>query len=113
MEFGLFRSEAAQAQRRRVLGDIVLVRPLSTTLLTVAAMVMATCVVLFFTFGTYTRRTTVAGVVMPDSGLVKVYALQPGIVVERDVKEGQHVTRGQTLYAVSTDLQSADRKSVV
>ncbi|WP_334047298.1 HlyD family secretion protein [Burkholderia cepacia] len=107
MEFGLFRSEAAQARRMRVLGDIVLVHPLSMTLLTVVAMVMATCVVLFFAFGTYTRRTTVSGVVMPDAGLVKVYALQPGIVVERDVKEGQRVTRGQTLYTVSTDLQSA------
>ncbi|WP_334066979.1 HlyD family secretion protein [Burkholderia cepacia] len=107
MEFGLFRSEAAQARRMRVLGDIVLVHPLSMTLLTVVAMVIATCVVLFFAFGTYTRRTTVSGVVMPDAGLVKVYALQPGIVVERDVKEGQRVTRGQTLYTVSTDLQSA------
>ncbi|WP_175895348.1 HlyD family secretion protein [Burkholderia pseudomultivorans] len=107
MEFGLFRSEAAQARRMRVLGDIVLVHPLSMTLLTVVATVMATCVVLFFAFGTYTRRTTVSGVVMPDAGLVKVYALQPGIVVERDVKEGQRVTRGQTLYTVSTDLQSA------
>lgn len=91
----------------RVMGDIVLVHPMSMTLLTAVALVMATCVVLFFAFGTYTRRTTVSGVVMPDSGLVKVYALQPGIVVERDVKEGQRVTRGQTLYTVSTDLQSA------
>ncbi len=91
----------------RVLGDIVLVYPMSMTLLTVVAMVMATCVVLFFTFGTYTRRSTVSGVVMPDAGLVKVYALQSGIVVERDVKEGQRVARGQTLYTVSTDLQSA------
>ncbi|NTX24095.1 HlyD family secretion protein [Burkholderia cepacia] len=107
MEFGLFRSEAAQARRMRVLGDIVLVHPLSMTLLTVVAMVMAACVVLFFALGTYTRRTTVSGVVMPDAGLVKVYALQPGIVVERDVKEGQRVTRGQTLYTVSTELQSA------
>jgi membrane fusion protein len=107
MEFGLFRSEAAQAQRMRVQGDIVLVHPMSMTLLTAVALVMATSVVLFFAFGTYTRRTTVAGVVMPDAGLVKVYALQPGIVVGRDVKEGQRVTRGQTLYTVSTDLQSA------
>ncbi|MGS0893205.1 HlyD family secretion protein [Burkholderia stagnalis] len=107
MEFGLFRSEAVQAQRTRVLGGIVLVHPVSMTVLTAAAIAMAACVVLFFAFGTYTRRTTVTGVVMPDAGLVKVYALQPGIVVERDVKEGQHVTRGQTLYTVSTDLQSA------
>ncbi|TGN93665.1 HlyD family secretion protein [Burkholderia sp. USMB20] len=103
----LFRHEAQQAQRAGALGEIVLVRPVSLTLLAAAAVAMAACVLLFFTFGTYTRRTTVSGVVMPDAGLVKVYALQPGIVVERDVKEGQHVARGQTLYTVSTDLQSA------
>ncbi|VVE23663.1 secretion protein [Pandoraea horticolens] len=103
----LFRHEALQAQRASGLSEIILVRPLSLTLLTTAASAMAVCVLLFFTFGTYTRRTTVSGVVMPDAGLVKVYAPQPGIVVERDIREGQHVTRGQTLYTVSTDLQSA------
>lgn len=103
----LFRLQAQQAQRASALGQIVLVRPVSMKLLTATSVAMAVCVVLFFAFGTYTRRTTVTGVVMPDAGLVKVYALQPGVVVERDVKEGQRVTRGQTLYTVSTDLQSA------
>ncbi|PRE60644.1 MFP transporter [Burkholderia multivorans] len=103
----LFRIEAQQAQRASALGEIVLIRPVSLKLLSIAAAAMAVGVVLFFAFGTYTRRTTVAGVVMPDAGLVKVYALQSGIVVERNVKEGQRVTRGQTLYTVSTDLQSA------
>nr|WP_293034051.1 ATP-binding cassette domain-containing protein [Paraburkholderia sp.] len=64
-------------------------------------------VILFFVFGTYTRRTTVNGVIMPDSGLVKVYAQQSGILNKREVVEGQRVTRGQALYTLSTDLQSS------
>lgn len=68
---------------------------------------MAVVVIVFFAFGSYTRRTTVEGVVTPDTGLVKLYAKQPGIVLEKRVTEGQRVTRGQVLYTISTDLQSS------
>lgn len=35
---------------------------------------MAPCVIALFLLSNYTRRTTVEGVVMPDTGLVEVYA---------------------------------------
>ncbi|KWO47525.1 MFP transporter [Burkholderia sp. MSMB1459WGS] len=103
----LFRPEARAAQRTSMLGEIVLVRPVSFTFLAAAAVCMALGVMLLFAFGSYTRRTTVDGVIVPDAGLVKVYAQQPGIVLRKAVLEGQHVTRGMVLYTVSTDLQSA------
>ncbi len=68
---------------------------------------MALSVTLLFAFGSYTRRTTVEGVIVPDTGLVKVYGQQPGVVLRKAVVEGQHVSRGMTLYTVSTDLHSA------
>ncbi|KVE71806.1 hypothetical protein WI97_02770 [Burkholderia vietnamiensis] len=79
--------------------------------LTAIAACMALAVALLFVFGTYTRRTTVEGVIVPDTGLVKVYTQQAGVVLRKAVTEGQHVTRGMVLYTVSTDLQSADRTS--
>lgn len=103
----LFRPEAEQAQRTSALGDIILLRPVSFTFLTVAAACMAFAVALLFVFGSYTRRTTVDGLVMPDVGLVKVYAQQPGVVLRKAAIEGQRVTRGAVLYTVSTELQSA------
>ncbi|HEF5874878.1 TPA: HlyD family efflux transporter periplasmic adaptor subunit [Burkholderia cenocepacia] len=103
----LFRPEARDAQRTSTLGEIVLVRPVSFTFLTAAAVCMALGVALLFGFGSYTRRTTVDGVIVPDTGLVKVYPQQPGIVLRKTVIEGQHVTRGMVLYSVSSDLQSA------
>lgn len=106
-EAQLFREEAQEAQRTSAPGGIVLVRPVSFTLLTAAAICMALAVALLFAIGNYTRRTTVEGVVVPDAGLVKVYAQQPGIVLRKAVVEGQHVVRGMVLYTVSTDLQSA------
>lgn len=63
--------------------DIILIHPLSITLLTIVSAAMTVGVVLFLACCTYMRRTTVSGVVMPDVGLVKVYTLQLGVVVER------------------------------
>ncbi|WP_083237430.1 HlyD family secretion protein [Burkholderia singularis] len=103
----LFRTAAQEAQRTQTLGEIVLIRPVSFAVLTTAAIAMALGVILLFSFGTYTRRTTVDGTLTPDTGLVKVYTQQTGIVLKKNVVEGQHVTRGQVLYTVSADLQSA------
>ncbi|WP_321884124.1 HlyD family secretion protein [Burkholderia cepacia] len=103
----LFRTEAKQAQQINVLGDIILVRSVSIAFLAVISACAALAVILFFIFGSYTRRTTVEGVLTPDTGLVKLYAKQPGIVLRKNVVEGQSVTRDQVLYTISTDLQSA------
>ncbi|MBR8252241.1 HlyD family secretion protein [Burkholderia ambifaria] len=103
----IFRRQALDAHRAPEFGGIVLIRPFPLTLVTTGAVSMAFLVILLFAFGTYTRRTTVDGVLMPDTGLVKIYAQQGGIVLSKRIVEGQHVVRGQALYTISTDLQSA------
>ncbi len=103
----LFRHEAQAAQGAKLVGEVLLVRPLSLRLLTALITCMALALVLLFVFGAYTRRTTVSGVVTPDTGLIKLYAQQAGIVLQTRVREGQAVSRGQVLYVVSTDLQTA------
>ncbi|MGU8077247.1 HlyD family secretion protein [Burkholderia pyrrocinia] len=102
----MFRRVAQQAQNASLLSGIVFVRPVSFVILTAAATCMALVVILFFVFGSYTRRTTVEGVLIPDTGLVKLYVKQPGIVLRKHIIEGQRVTRGQVLYTISSDLQS-------
>jgi membrane fusion protein len=56
---------------------------------------------------TYTKRVTVVGVLTPDSGLVKVYVPQVGIVKEKQVTEGQSVKLGDILYVLSSDRYSS------
>lgn len=89
-----------------MLGEIVLARPVRLTVIAYGVACAALAVAALFTFGTYTRRTTVEGVIVPDAGLVKIYPKQAGVVLRRAVADGQHVTRGAVLYAISTDLQS-------
>lgn len=104
----LFRQAALENQQIKWLGNIVLIRPLSFTVLTIAAGLCALVVLLFLIFGTYTKRATVSGQLTPDSGLLKVYAPQGAAVIERKmVREGQSVQRGDVLFALSGERQSS------
>ena len=68
----MFRQEALDAQHAGGLGEIVLIRPVSFSFLTLLAAAMALLVVGFFLFGSYTKRSTVSGQLVPASGQVKV-----------------------------------------
>lgn len=99
----LYRQDALDARHVKWIGDIVLIRPLAFTTLTAAAVGAAAVVLLFLFFGTYTKRSTVAGQLVPDSGLIKVYAPQFGIVERKAVEEGQQVRQGDVLYVLSSE----------
>jgi membrane fusion protein len=102
----LFRTAALKARQAARLGEIILVRPLSFTFLTVAAVVAAALIVGFFALGTYTKRTTVAGQLAPDVGILRIYTPQPGIVLRKLVREGQSINKGETLYVISSERQN-------
>lgn len=102
----LFRSEALAARGINWLGEIVLVRPVSFSLLTCIAMLLAATIVVFFLYGSYTKRSTVKGQVVPSSGQIKIYAPQYGLVLKRFVEEGQKVERGARLFSLSSERSS-------
>lgn len=106
-ETPLFRPAALEAQRASAYGEILLVRPVTLSCMAMIAAAIAVLLGLFFTFGSYTRRMTVDGVVVPDGGVVKIFARQLGVISKQNVQEGQHVTKGTPLFDISTDLQSA------
>lgn len=108
----LFRSAAIGAQQTKWLGDIILIRPVGYGVLTAIAAACALCLVALLVWGTYTKRSTVAGQLVPSSGLVKVYVPQLGIVKEKRVEEGQHVRQGDVLYVLSSERQSVTQGSV-
>lgn len=103
----LFRLAAVNAKRTSSMGDIVLIYPLPFAFLTALAVILAGLVLAFLTWGTYTKRSTVAGQLVPDSGLIKVFTQQPGIVLAKQVAEGQQVKRGEVLFVVSSERTSS------
>ncbi|AJO80228.1 secretion protein [Pseudomonas chlororaphis] len=104
----LFRQEALDAQHSGGLGEIMLIRPVSFSFLTLLATAMALMVIGFFLLGSYTKRSTVSGQLVPANGQVKVHAPQPGIVLEKFVHEGQRVKRGERLMILSSERYGSD-----
>lgn len=105
----LFRAAALEAQRAAPAGRIVLAPPLSLAALTAAAAAIAAAVVAFFFWGTYTAHSTLSGQLVTEPAIVKVYAPQQGVVVERHVEEGQRVGTGDVLYVISSERLSSVR----
>jgi len=87
----LFRSESEEARASAWLGRILLVRPISFTLLTMAAIAVAFALAALFVWGEYTRKARVAGVIAPRHGVMKVLAQQSGMVKDLYVHEGSVV----------------------
>ena len=104
----LFRREALDFNREKSLGDVVLVRPFSFSVLTGFAVFFALLILAFAFFAEYTRKTHVVGYLAPDKGLIKIYAPQSGTLIEKKVKEGQTVKQGDALFVLSTERSSRE-----
>jgi membrane fusion protein len=103
----MFRPESLAAQREAWLGPIHLIRPLSLTVLTVAALAAAMAVGTYLSLGEYTRKARVTGWLAPDRGLIRLTPTEAGTVIERHASEGQAVKAGELLFVLSVDRSTA------
>jgi membrane fusion protein len=100
MSLPLFRDEALQARRHGWLGEVVLDQAPSARLLATGLVLACSGVLMLLAFGDYTRRTRVAGQLVPTQGLATVVAPVAGVVAELKVHEGQRLLPGQSLLQV-------------
>jgi len=77
--------------------------------MTAGAVAVAGVIVAFAIWGSYTRHATLAGQLLPDRGLIKVYAQQVGTIVEKRVEEGALVAQDDVLFAISSERFSSAR----
>src|ERR1044071_9095046 len=105
-ELPLYRAAAVQSNRSRWHGDVLIVAPLTTRIAALVSAFVACLICLYIVFGTYTKRVTVPGQVVPAAGVVRVYVQQPGTVVKERVSEGTRVGQGDVLFVISNDRVS-------
>jgi len=109
----LFRQEAIEFQQHnRQWGQVALLQPLSTKIITWFIVVAAAIIVTFLFFAQYSRKETVIGYLMPTAGTAKIFASQQGTIREIYVKEGQEVEEGQPLLAVETSRIATNGQDV-
>jgi membrane fusion protein len=104
----LFRTEALQARRPQMYGEIVLMPGASSRWVAVISVLLIAALMALVTQGSYTRRSTVVGQLQPSQGLIRITSAQPGVVVERMAGEGREVKRGDPLFVLSGDRQGPD-----
>lgn len=104
----LFRPNALEAQPEQALGAVLLVQPLSAKVLTLVAVSIAAGLIALSCWGEYTRKAHVKGFLAPTQGLIKVYPREAGTIVEKQVAEGQRVSRGDVLFVVAVQRPAGE-----
>lgn len=104
----LFRQAALDALAPRQHGDVVLVPGQSSRWMAWSAWALLAGLLALLLLGSYTRRSTVSGVLMPAAGLIRLVAPQPGVVIEAPVREGQIVKKGDVLFVLSDDRAGSE-----
>jgi membrane fusion protein len=112
----LFRSEVIEKKRdENIFGNVVVISPVSFMVYTAMLVLFVLSLGAFLFFGQYANKETVKGAINPQSGLVKVYAPERGIVTSRRVVEGDEVTEGDVIFVVSTErhLNASDQMQAI
>lgn len=99
----LFRHEALEHRKDRLYGDVILLQPLPLTVLVGVVVFVCAMVISILFWGSYARKETVPGYLVPDKGIVKIYAPQQGTISRVHVKDGEAVREGQTLFTVLSE----------
>lgn len=108
----LFRSETEEARANAWLGKVLLTRPMSFTLLTLAASIMVFAIGAYFVAGEYTRKARVTGILAPVHGVVKIVAQQAGVVERIDVREGMPIDRDARILTVADGRSSESQGDI-
>ena len=101
MSTSFFRRETEEARAASWLGSIVLIRPVSFTVLTVCALATAAILAAYFIGGHYTRKARLTGVLAPTEGVMRIVAQQAGMVTSIAVREGDDVERDAPLVVMT------------
>ncbi len=89
----LFRQEAIDAQREKLLGEVSLARPVPLWVFTALAAAFALALVAFSIWGEYARRERVDGFLALDVGAARILAAEAGYG-GRAAREGRRRGRG-------------------
>jgi membrane fusion protein len=106
MSLPLFRKEVLAQRQTQWLGTVLLVPRLSHALFGGFAVLTTVAMLALLWFGHYTRKAHIGGWLVPERGLVQVFAPQAGVVTQLNAQEGREVQAGDPLLVLSAELQS-------
>ncbi len=103
----LFRREAVAHATRRLDGQVVLASPLSVSTLGLLLAAVIFGATVFAALGTYSRKATVPGYLIPDQGMVRAAAPASATLQSLMVQEGDIVSAGDRIAVLSLSTETA------
>lgn len=107
MSESLFRQEALEASKTTAIGSVALYCPPWRWLVISLVGVMTLAIAAFFIFGSYTKRETATGQLMPAKGVMNIAAVAAGTVTDIAVAEGQPVEKNAPVATISSEVFTA------
>ena len=104
----LFRDQAVRHKLNKPSGT-VLNYSRWTRPVTAASAALSVGFLCLIVFGHYTRAVAISGYLVPEGGILRVFAPQPGVIVEKRIKAGDHVAKGQVLFVLSSDREGREQ----
>jgi membrane fusion protein len=108
----LFRESALAHQRRNLGSELRLWQPLPHYALALLLFLMASAALTYLACGRYTRRVTVVGQLVPDQGVIQVFAPPGTSVLRRHANEGQRVQKGDVLFTLSGERVDSQGRGI-
>jgi membrane fusion protein len=107
-----FRKEAIDAKGCNSHGNIIIIRPLSFNLITAFSIlvIISACALIYA--GKYSKRVSASGYLRPESGIIRIYTPQAGILISKMVDEGQYVSQNQELFRINIDSKVRNQDSI-
>ncbi|MCE2746045.1 MAG: HlyD family efflux transporter periplasmic adaptor subunit [Burkholderiales bacterium] len=99
----LFRTESLESLRIRPEGSVILAPKFSGWVISGFFSLIAICILILLWQGSYTRRVTVSGQLLPADGLIKLHTPQRGVVIKKNITDGQVVAKGDLLFVIDSD----------
>lgn len=111
MSKSLFRQEAIDAQREKLLGEASIAGPVPLWVLSLLALAIAMLVVSIGLWGEYTRRERAEGFLASNVGAARIMISDAGVITELMVEEGSQVETDAPLARVAVDRAARNGRS--
>lgn len=99
----LFRQEVIDEHNNQGYGQIRLLQPLATWIISAGAVFVTIGLIAFITLASVTRKAHVGGITVPSAGTLSISSMSGGVLIKCMVAEGQVVSAGQKLFELSTE----------
>ncbi len=93
-------------------GEVLLIQPVSFSAITLALVLFIVLFVVLISMGTYHRKETVSGYLVPSKGIEKVVTSMVGVIENTLIIEGSQVNKGDVLVEISTQQDTLADVSV-